>query len=72
MTSVIGVMTEALCVNARVFDPGYVYDNWNGAAFCFQELLRADTFQDITSYYKSKEKAAAGYCDKVLALFCED
>ena len=45
MTSVIGVITEALCVNARVFDLGYV-------AFCFQELLRADTFQDITSYYK--------------------
>ena len=65
MTSVIGVITEALCVNARVFDLGYV-------AFCFQELLRADTFQDITSYYKSKEKVATKYYDKVLALFNED
>ena len=61
-----------LCVNARVFDLGYVYDNWNGVAFFFQELLRADTFQDITSYYKKKEKMATKYYDKVLALFDEN
>ena len=58
-----------LCVNARVFDPGYVYDNWNGVAFYFQELLRAAQFQDITSYYKSREKAATKYYEKVLKLF---
>ena len=58
-----------LCVDARVFDLGYVYDNWNGVAFYFQELLRADKFQDITSYYKGREKAATKYYDKVLALF---
>ena len=58
-----------LCVNARVFDLGYVYDNWNGVAFYFQELLRADKFQDITSYYKGREKAATKYYDKVLKLF---
>ena len=61
-----------LCVNARLFDQGYVYDNWNGVAFFFQELLRADTFQDITSYYKKKEKMATKYYDKVLALFDEN
>ena len=61
-----------LCVNARVFDLGYVYDNWNGVAFFFQELLRADSFQDITSYYKKKEKVATKYYEKVLALFDEN
>ncbi len=61
-----------LCVNARVFDLGYVYDNWNGVAFYFQELLRADSFQDITSYYKKKEKAAVKYYDRVLELFEKD
>ena len=58
-----------VCVDARVFDLGYVYDNWNGVAFFFQELLRADTFQDITSYYKKKEKVATKYYDRVIELF---
>ncbi len=61
-----------LCVNARVFDFGYVYDNWNGVAFYFQELLRSETFQDITSYYKSKEKAANKYYQKVIDKFYEE
>ncbi len=58
-----------LCVASRVFDLGYVYDNWNGVSFIFQELLRAKTKQDITSYYAEKEKAATTYYDKVIALF---
>ncbi len=58
-----------LCVDARVFDFGYVYDNWNGVAFYFQELLRSETFQDITSYYKGKEKAANKYYEKVIDQF---
>lgn len=58
-----------VCVDARVFDLGYVYDNWNGVAFYFQELLRAETFQDITSYYKGKEKAATKYYEKVIEQF---
>ena len=60
-----------LCVDARVFDLGYVYDNWNGVAFFFQELLRDTNKQDISSYYAKKEKAAVGYYDKVIALFEE-
>ncbi|MBQ3178684.1 MAG: hypothetical protein IJB52_12765 [Clostridia bacterium] len=58
-----------LCVDARVFDLGYVYDNWNGVAFFFQELLRDTNKQDISSYYAKKETAAVGYYDKVIALF---
>ncbi len=58
-----------LCVDSRVFDLGYVYDNWNGVAFFFQELLRDPNKQDITSYYAAKENAAVQYYEKVIALF---
>jgi hypothetical protein len=58
-----------LCVDSRVFDLGYVYDNWNGVSFYFQELLRNTSKQDIVSYYAGKEKAAVGYYEKVIALF---
>lgn len=60
-----------LCVSSRVFDLGYVYDNWNGVSFYFEQLLRGTTRQDITSFYASKEKAAVQYYDKVVALFTE-
>ncbi len=60
-----------LCVDSRVFDLGYVYDNWNGVSFYFEQLLRDTSRQDITSFYASKEKAAVTYYDKVVALFTE-
>ena len=60
-----------LCVDSRVFDMGYVYDNWNGVSFFFETLLRETSKQDITSYYAGKEKAATTYYDKVVALFTE-
>ncbi len=56
-----------LCVNSRVFDLGYVYDNWNGISFIFEQMLRDN--KDVTSFYASKEKAAVAYYDKVVALF---
>lgn len=60
-----------LCVDSRVFDMGYVYDNWNGVSFFFETLLRETNKQDITSFYAGKEKAAVGYYEKVVALFEE-
>ncbi len=59
-----------LCVNSRVFDLGYVYDNWNGISFIFEQMLRDN--KDVTSFYASKEAAATAYYDKVVALFTEE
>lgn len=61
-----------LCVNSRVFDFGYVYDNWKGVAFFVQDLIGAQQSTDITSHYKSKETAALNHYNSVLALFTED
>ena len=58
-----------LCVASRVFDFGYVYDNWKGVSFLFQELLGSKQHQDITSAYQKKEKAATKHYNDVLALF---
>jgi hypothetical protein len=61
-----------LCVASRVFDLGYVYDNWKGVSFNFEELLRNPQHQDITSYYQKKKKVAEKYYDKVVELFTKD
>ena len=58
-----------LCVNARVFDLGYVYDNWKGVSFYFQDLLVDANHPDITSFYKKREKVATKYYSKVVELF---
>ncbi len=58
-----------LCVASRVFDFGYVYDNWQGVSFIFQDQLCSGQHKDITSVYKAKEKAVTKHYDEVLALF---
>ncbi len=58
-----------LCVNARVFDMGYVYDNWNGASFWFQDLLANAAHTDLASYYSKKAKVVEKYYGKVVKLF---
>ncbi|MBR4959969.1 MAG: hypothetical protein IKY52_03630, partial [Clostridia bacterium] len=60
-----------LCVASRMFDFGYVYDNWQGVAFLFQDQIVAKK-NDITSYYKSKEKSALRYYEKVIEKFMEE
>lgn len=60
-----------LCVASRVFDLGYVYDNWNGCSFIFQTLLADATHPDITSYYSKKKKPVEKYYDKIFKLFEE-
>jgi len=59
-----------LCVNSRIFDFGYVYDNWEGAAFLFQELLELDE-SELSSYYASQSKAYTKYYDSVLQRFTD-
>ena len=61
-----------LCVASRVFDLGYVYDNWKGISFAFEELLRNPQHQDITSYYQKKKKVVEKYYEKVVDLFMKD
>ena len=57
-----------LVMNSRVYDFGYVYDNWQGMAFTVQfMLLKGDT--NFQSYYEKKEAAAVKYYDKVIAAF---
>jgi len=58
-----------LCVNARVFDLGYVYDNWKGVSFYFQDLLVDVNHPDITSFYQKRKKVAEKYYAKVIELF---
>ncbi len=61
-----------LCVNARVFDLGYVYDNWSGASFWFQDMLADASHPDMTSFYTKREKMVKKYYEKVVKLFTED
>ncbi|MHC1695823.1 MAG: hypothetical protein AB9835_11265 [Eubacteriales bacterium] len=57
-----------LVMSSRVYDFGYVYDNWQGMAFTVQfMLLKGDT--NFQSYYEKKEAAAIKYYDKVIAAF---
>jgi hypothetical protein len=58
-----------LCVNARVFDLGYVYDNWNGASFWFQDMLADASHPDMSSTYQKKAKVVEKYYGKVVKLF---
>ena len=61
-----------LCVASRVFDLGYVYDNWKGVSFYFEQLLRDPQHQDITSFYARQKKVAEKYYSKVVELFTKE
>jgi len=61
-----------LCVASRVFDMGYVYDNWKGCSFWVETLIGSQKSKDIASYYQKNEKSAITYYDKVLAMFYEE
>ncbi len=58
-----------LCVASRVFDFGYVYDNWRGAAFLFEDVLSDASRPDIVSYYEKNADKAEKYYDEVMDLF---
>lgn len=60
-----------LCVASRVYDFGFVYDNWQGVAFLFQDQIMGKK-NEIASYYKSKERSAMRYYDKVIEKFMEE
>ncbi len=58
-----------LCVASRVFDLGYVYDNWKGVSFYMESLISNSGTKDITSHYAKNEKAATKYYEKVTKIF---
>ncbi|MBQ8400459.1 MAG: hypothetical protein IJX14_00875 [Clostridia bacterium] len=58
-----------LCVASRVFDFGYVFDNWKGCSFYIQELIGSKKSTDITSHYQKNEAAVAKHYEDVEALF---
>ncbi len=60
-----------LCVASRVFDLGYVYDNWKGVSFYMQTLIPAGN-KDIASHFAKNEKAATKYYSKVTDMFYEE
>ncbi len=57
-----------LVMNGRVYDLGYVYDYWKGAAFWLQDMAKANN-PNAMSYMESKWPAAENYYNKVLDIF---
>lgn len=55
-------------VDSRVFDFGFIYDNWLGAAFIMQELMLKKT-SDFASYWASKESSIMAHYEKVIEYF---
>ena len=62
-------MLDMIMAN-RVFDLGYVYDNWNGASFWLQDLVKAGK-TDFESHYAKNESKVLKYYQKVFDRFDE-
>jgi len=57
-----------IVVDGRVFDIGFIYDNWKGAGFWMQTLVQTNN-TNFASYYASNWGAVENYYKQVLALF---
>jgi hypothetical protein len=57
-----------LVMDGRVYDLGYVYDNWMAAGFWMQNFAQSNN-TNVSSYMKKAWPAAQKYYDKVLDLF---
>ena len=57
-----------ILVAGRVYDLGYIYDNWMGAGFWMQNLVTSGNTA-VASFYASKWPAAQKYYNKVLSIF---
>ncbi len=56
-----------LIVDSRVFDFGYVYDNWSGSSFVLQALMAEDV--EYTSYYARNVRSIKMNYKNMLAQF---
>ncbi len=61
-----------LCMQSRVFDFGYVYDNWKGCSFYIQTLIGQTKSTDITSHHQKNAAAVEKHYMEVEELFYED
>jgi len=57
-----------IVVDGRIFDIGYIYDNWQGAGLWLEALVRAGN-TNITSYYESRWGGVENYYNTVLDIF---
>ena len=57
-----------LIMNTRMFDIGYMYDNWLGASFWPEYMLNGG-ISDVASYYASNWPAAEKHYETVIKLF---
>jgi len=55
-------------VSSRVFDFGFIYDNWLGAGFMMQDMMLNQS-ADFASYWASKESAVMAHYDSVIEYF---
>jgi len=58
-----------LIVDSRIYDIGYIYDNWLGAGFWMQTLVLANNTNTASYYASNWSTAEQYYTDQVLALF---
>ncbi len=57
-----------MIVDSRVFDFGYVYDNWKGVSFFFEWLIRNES-TDFASYYAQNGQTAEAYYEELIEYF---
>ncbi len=57
-----------MIMNSRVFDFGFIYDNWKGPSFLLQDLAIANK-TDYASAYAKKESSYIKHYDAILAAF---
>ncbi len=62
-----GQMIDIIVEN-RVFDFGYVYDNWKGVSFFFEKMFGSDT-EEFASYYAANSSAALAHYDSIIAYY---
>ena len=58
-----------LIMDSRVFDFGYVYDNWKGMSFYPERLLGEQKSRDFESYYAANSAAAIEHYNDVLEFY---
>jgi len=54
-----------IIMDGRVYDFGYIFDNWQGMAFCIEIILRDPTASFESYYAKNETKATKHYTDMV-------
>jgi len=55
-------------ISSRVFDFGFIYDNWKGAGFIIQGILGAED-HNFASYWASKESSVMAHYDSMIEYF---